>query len=245
MPATLASALRRAAGVGPFFALVTDPVRRDDGWRPASALLDEPAVLRRQADATRRAVADRCGVTCDDVDERAAASVHLLGLAARLVSPVLGAAVLGGVVPALDPSSLWWRVRVDGSLDLAASDDRAAAAESVDDLAALIHAHLVEPLIGPLVQVARTEFRTSPKVLWGDVASAVGGAVIILARSEPTAARRAAAVAAAVLGRGALSGTARVSGAPFRLARNSCCLYYRLPGGGTCADCVLRHPTRG
>ncbi|MFI1618174.1 (2Fe-2S)-binding protein [Streptomyces lydicus] len=27
-------------------------------------------------------------------------------------------------------------------------------------------------------------------------------------------------------------------------ARRSCCLYYRVPGGGLCADCVLRRARR-
>jgi hypothetical protein len=26
------------------------------------------------------------------------------------------------------------------------------------------------------------------------------------------------------------------------LVRNNCCLYYRIPGGGTCGDCVLTPP---
>lgn len=243
VPTTLASALRRAGRVGPYFDVDTE--RRGDGWRPLADLTSDAAVLRAQVSATRAALADRCATGCDDVDERAAASVYLLGLAARLVSPVLATAALGGVVPVLDPRTVHWQVREGGPLGLALTPGAAATGDGAPELAALVHRHLVEPVLAPLVDLARAEFRTSPRVLWGDVASAVGGAVTVLAQAEPTRAQRASAVAAAVLAGGVLAGTARVRGrAPFLLARNSCCLYYRVPGGGTCGDCVLVHPPR-
>ncbi len=52
--------------------------------------------------------------------ERVAASIVFLGLASRLVSPSLGAGVLGGVVPYLDLDNLWWRSVAGGPVPVAA-----------------------------------------------------------------------------------------------------------------------------
>jgi hypothetical protein len=67
------------------------------------------------------------------VTERVAASIVSLGLASRLVSPPLGAAVLGGVVPYLTLDNLWWRPVDGGPVPLAVGPvtGRVAAAVAV------------------------------------------------------------------------------------------------------------------
>ena len=81
----------------------------------------------------------------------------------------------------------------------------------------------------------------SPRVLWGNVASAVSGAATMIAKGRPDLAAPAAAAATAMLGYPALAGTyAGSPGAAFR--RRNCCLSYRLspPGAASyCGDCVL------
>ena len=76
------------------------------------------------------------------------------------------------------------------------------------------------------------------------LASALGGAAGMLADSAPEHADRAASVVREMLARPPLMGTAELlrpspAHARWFLVRNNCCLYYRIPGGGTCADCVL------
>jgi ferric iron reductase protein FhuF len=49
---------------------------------------------------------------------------------------------------------------------------------------------------------------------------------------------RGTALAGAIMSQPPLAGTARVL--PPGFVRNSCCLFYRVPGAGLCADCILR-----
>jgi ferric iron reductase protein FhuF len=81
-------------------------------------------------------------------------------------------------------------------------------------------------------------------VLWGNVSSALGGAAGMIADNSPAHAARAAAIVEQALLLGSLRDTAvLVRPDPRRerwfLVRNNCCLYYRIPGAGTCGDCVL------
>jgi ferric iron reductase protein FhuF len=81
-------------------------------------------------------------------------------------------------------------------------------------------------------------------VLWGNVASALAGAAGMIADRAPSHAGRAAGVVGEMLRTGPLTGTGtlvRPSAETPRqfLIRHNCCLYYRIPGGGTCGDCVL------
>jgi len=106
-----AEALAAAARVGPYFAL--EPWAEGAGWRQASLLASDPAVLAGWVTYARAVIAGRAGLAPAAVTERVAGSIVFLGLASRLVSPSLGAAVLGGVVPYLTLDNLWWRP-VDG-----------------------------------------------------------------------------------------------------------------------------------
>jgi|GEM_PF-1837329 hypothetical protein len=50
---------------------------------------------------------------------------------------------------------------------------------------------------------------------------------------------------ATLLGTGRLRGTGQLTGTGLAFRRRSCCLYYRLPGGGLCGDCCLRRVPGG
>ncbi|WP_236242731.1 (2Fe-2S)-binding protein [Streptomyces sp. CC228A] len=171
---------------------------------------------------------------------RVAASVAQLGLAARLWSVALGSAALYGVVPDIRPDTLHWDPARTTPDDLWWSGDRVrpGTPEHLRDL--VQHGHLA-----PLAAALRTGGAVSPRLLWGNAGSALGGAVRELTRwahrhDRPEAARRAAALAAALLDDPDLAGT--LQGPALR--RRSCCLYYRCPGGGLCGDCVFDRPPR-
>jgi hypothetical protein len=85
------SALLAAADIGPFFRLELHDRGLAPGWRPADQLFR--AGLTELTASTAR----RLGTE----ETRVAASILHLGLAARLWSPVLGCALLAGVVPDL------------------------------------------------------------------------------------------------------------------------------------------------
>jgi hypothetical protein len=190
------------------------------GWTALSALATDPAVLAAKVGATR--------VTLGPGAElRAAASIDFLGVAARLLSPALGWAVTEARVPVLEPDRIWWRPAVPGPMRLAVQVPswRAASAPALLDA-------VIRPVLSPVLAAYGTAFAVSQQVLWGNVASALNGAATSL--GEPGA----QTLVRDLLELGELAGTARVL--PPLFMRNSCCLFYRLPGGGLCGDCVLR-----
>jgi hypothetical protein len=175
-----------------------------------------------------------------------------LGLASQLVSPVLGAAAAGGVVPRLALTDLWWRPAASGVWPLAAGPIEGSAVgqpgsdRELREAAALV-SERVHDLTGPLAAAFGAAFRLSPQVLRGNVASALAGAAAVLAVALPRRAETAGRLTAQVLAAGWLQGSGpyvRPDPAQPRwhLERRSCCLLYRLPRAGLCGDCVLRRP---
>lgn len=221
----LRGVLSDVSGLGPFFTVRTDPAEAaDPSWRPVAELETDGPALRERISYVRGALGDP--------EPRVAASIAFQGIAAVIVSPPFAAAVLHSVVPALSPSDLHWRPMAGGPFPLWAS--RLVPFEK--PLMALYEQHLPS-----LVDAVRAIVPVSPRVLWGNVASVVAGAAAMIARGRPAAGARAFEVAAGLLDDGPLAGTGDLL--PDRtFRRRSCCLYYRVPGGGTCGDCVLSGP---
>lgn len=234
-------ALAAASALGPFFALDTDapPGRTADGappWRAFADLTDDPSVTRARIDAIRAGIAERGRLSLEEVPPRAAASLAHLGLVSRLFSPSLGAALLRGVVPVLD--GLYWR-DVLGPVPLTLPDPRGLAVDAADPAAVVpaLRAQLTDGPVARLGEAIGAVGRVSARVLWGNVASAVAGSVRMLASASPAHAAIAHAVAHELIGQAPLTGTGAYVGTAFR--RSTCCLYYQVPGGGYCGDCVL------
>jgi hypothetical protein len=223
----MSAALEAAARLGPYF--TWQPWDGDPAWRPLDDLLD-PDVVADRVEAGRQTLMRMSGLGRDEIGEREVASITFLGLASRLLSPPLAAAVLTGRPVT---ARLWWRPVEGGPIPFAYAD--AAAAPVTTDL------------VAPILEVHRRRFTLSPQVLWGNVASALGGAAGLIADRRPAHAGRAFALVAEMLAVPPLAGTAELV-RPDRekersfLIRNNCCLYYRIPGGGTCGDCVLTPP---
>lgn len=221
-------ALAVAARLGPYFAWLPERAAGEPDWRPFSDLL-EPEVAAERVAAGRRVIARQVGVGPDHIEERVAASVLFLGFASRLVSPLLAAAALTGVIPAATPGRLRWRAAGSGPLPIAYGEMAA-----LDSSAPELNRVAIQGLAAPVVAVFRSRFALSPHVLWGNVASALGGAAGMIADE------RAAALVSELLTVPPLAGMATVRRQPrWSLRRRNCCLYYRIPGGGTCGDCVL------
>lgn len=224
-------ALRAARPAGSFFEVEFGAAGRD--WVPLAAFGTDRTALRSRVAVGRQAIAAQAGCAPDAVPLRVAASIDLLGLTARLVSPALGAVVVAGVAPVLDGTQTWSR----GPGPVALTGAAAGRVATVLDAARALYEGVVAPVVAALVAAYRAEYGVSPHVLWGDVASALNGAAAVLG-SSPLAQRLPAdQVVAAMLGMAELRATAR--SLPPRFVRNSCCLYYRVPAGGLCGDCVL------
>jgi hypothetical protein len=235
---TVSGALADAARVGPFFEIGANPAEEaDPTWRPFRDLVEDPEPLRARIAHVRSVLGG-----ADAVEERVAASIALQGLAARLVSGPLAVAALHGLVPAVTADALHWRVSMTGPWPLWLASPGPASTGLPDVL--------VDELLAPLIGAVRARVGVSAKVLWGNVASSVAGAKRVLAADRPRSAEAAARVAAEILDHPALGGAGdRLPAAPpdvgWSFRRRSCCLYYRVPGGGTCGDCVLTSPRTG
>jgi ferric iron reductase protein FhuF len=102
---------------------------------------------------------------------------------------------------------------------------------------------LVGDVIAPLTAAVARLAPVSPRVLWGNVASAGNSAAAQIAVQRPDLAPAAWAAARALASHPRLSTERTPPGPAFR--RSSCCLIYQLtpgPAHAICKDCVLARP---
>ncbi|MFJ9591551.1 (2Fe-2S)-binding protein [Streptomyces virginiae] len=216
--------LRRLAAVGPFFTVPYGQEPPGPGFRPLTALYG--GHLAPYVAEVGRRLGSGPG--------RVAASTAQFGIASRLWSIGLGCAALAGRVPDLAADRVWWRLPDEGSLQLWLPEPAGRPAEG-----------LGESVLGNLALLEtrlRERYGVSPTVLRGNAASGLVGALRVLIDRVPGGA--AVDLARALLAEdGALAGTGTFiheEGLGVAFVRRSCCLYYRVPGGGLCGDCVLR-----
>ncbi|HET9383211.1 MAG TPA: (2Fe-2S)-binding protein [Streptomyces sp.] len=206
----------------------------------ALAYAAQPAHAHRDPLALR---VRRVGAALGTAEPRVAASVAQQGLAARLWSAALGCAALCGSVPDLSPELLRWDPEGSAPDDLWLTRVSPLPADAPSLARIVLDGHLV-PLNGAL----RARYGPAAGLLWGNAASALAGAARELdrwARSHGRAdtAARTRTLATELLRdpRLAATGTLTLPAAPAAMAfrRRSCCLYYRVPGGGVCGDCCF------
>jgi hypothetical protein len=244
--------LAELAALGPYFAVDVHRAAAppQPPWQPLGELIDSPDALAARIGEVRERLAAAAGQPPASVEFRVAASIAQLGLCARLLSPALGAAAAGHALP-VDAAQARWIPALGGPFRLSLPDtalpdtalpDTALAASGVRSSAAAGPAATAELLAGPITQIVRAvqAMAVSPRVLWGNVASAVNGAATMIAAARPDLAAPAAGAAGALLGLPVLAGT--YQGRPLtNFRRRNCCLIYRLsPAAPTyCGDCVL------
>jgi hypothetical protein len=231
----LRGALDLARTLGPFSAVARE---RGPGWQPISLLLADTTAVAARIQVTRGALASRAGTDPGGVDERVAASVMQLGLAARLTAPALATAVLGGWVADLEPSRLWWLAGSSDPVPLALAEPQGTQGTDLDELAAAFHSLVTRQVIGPLIAAVVEAVPMSEAVLWGNVWSGLAGGLAPVAAARPDLAERARSIVIAVLDDPAVQYRGGFTRAG-RYRRATCCLLYRIPGGGLCGDCVL------
>jgi hypothetical protein len=194
-------------------------------WQPAGeayrdGLPDLAAQLRRRL-ATR--------------ENRVAIATLHLGYAARLWSPVLACALAHGIVPDLRDLELGAGLPLRLRLPAAAGWHAPPSGPQLTGLLyrAVMTQHLAQLAAGLRGQIA-------DGLLRGNAASAMIGALAVLAAARPGLVAPARSIAERLLDTGTLHGTGRLTGPGLEFRRGSCCLYYRVPGGGLCGDCSLR-----
>ena len=221
--------------LGGFFSW--EPRPTGPSWRPLADLLG-PAVLQAHLDRARAGLASRFAVPTERVEARVVGSLVQLALTARLVSPALAEMTAAGIVPRLVLDDIRWQPTAASPVPMGgpvgASD---AVGQGPAVLAAGFSTHVIDGVVQPLSQAVHASTGVSRQVLDGNVWSAVVGAVGQLLRSRPELALRGRDIVDAVLADRSDAGA--VDAATGRYRRSTCCLYYRLPGGGLCGDCVL------
>lgn len=221
--------------LGPYFALTYGEHPDPSGFRPLTALYTDTAVLEDHI----REIGRRIGTG----PTRVAASTFQLGTAARLWSVALASAAFTGAVPDLGPARLWWRPAPTGPVELWLPAPRALPLEP----AAALHDTVALRHLGPLNAAVHRAGRLSPHILRGNAASALVGALRVLLAHIPGPPHPVTDLVRGLLDREPLTGAGAftVTGTgSLTFRRRSCCLYYRLPGAGTCGDCVLRTKER-
>ncbi|MFB0619166.1 (2Fe-2S)-binding protein [Streptomyces sp. AGS-58] len=177
------------------------------------------------------------GARLRTAEPRVAASLAQQGLAARLWSAALGCAVLYGRLPSLDPGLLSWDPLASAPDDLWLTGVRTLPGDAGTVAAVVLDAHL-EPLGAAL----RARYGVATGLLRGNAGSALAATARELGRwarahGRTDAAERARALTGELFTHPLLRATGARAGTAFR--RRSCCLYYRVPGGGLCGDCCL------
>ncbi|GAA1217547.1 (2Fe-2S)-binding protein [Kitasatospora nipponensis] len=240
----LGAQLAQIAALGPFFAVEThDPaVPAAPPWRPMAELVEDPAVPAGRAAQVRGYLAAGGGPPLEAVELRVAASVTQLGLAARLLSPALAAAVLHRALLPISLTEARWQPVPGGMFPLSVPHRPLPAAGAPDEeLVGLLESELPAGPIAALAE-ALAPLSVSPHILWGNVASALNGAATALAAAAPEHGPRARELAGRLLAGPTLLGAATGTEPGARFLRRSCCLIYRAAPGGAgvlCGDCVL------
>ena len=237
-----AAILAQIAALGPFFTLHThDPLLPPaPPWRPVCELADGSAALLERVTAVRSYLAAAGGQPDGAVEPRVAASVTHLGIAARILSPALALAVLGNTRP-LALTGMHWQPVPGGAFPLSLPREHLRPGSTRAPAPDRWAAALVEGPLRELV-VATGALSVSPRVLWGNVASAINGATAVLSGAAPAHARGARELAALLLAQPLLRDAAAGAAGTSRFQRRNCCLIYRAApkgAGAVCGDCVL------
>jgi hypothetical protein len=218
------AALGESAAAGPFFRLAGGAA--GPSWQQPD---------RFYRDALAGLLADTA-VRLGTAERRVAASIMHLGYAARLWSPVLGCALLRQIVP--DLGAL--RIAATPQLRLGLAQLSGWHQADPHGQAALIYDTVVGAHLEPLARAMPVKIAAG--LLRGNAASAMAGALGELARYRPPLRAPARELAALLLATGTLRGAGQLTGPGLGFVRASCCLYYRVPGGGICSDCPLGRP---
>jgi ferric iron reductase protein FhuF len=211
------AALRRPVAANPFLSFADDPPGRS-----AAEFADAvPDLLSAVAGATGAR------------EPRVAASLVVLGYSARLLGPSLTVLLRDGLALDAAPARVRFGYAAGAGFRLAPT---APAGWEGPGVAARWHEVVVDDHLAMVVAAVRARVPVAAGLLWGNVASGLVGTLAALVRADVVTGEAGDAFATSVLSGPPLAGTGELAGG-LRFRRRSCCLYYRLPGGGYCGDC--------
>jgi ferric iron reductase protein FhuF len=176
----------------------------------------------------------------DHPERRVAASLVVLGYAARLVGPTLAVLLRDGILVDARPERVRYRYAPERGFSLVLPHP-SGWYPPPDATAPAWCATVVDAHLDPLIRAVRADTPVAAGLLWGNVASGITGTLGALAGAAAVPLDRCERLGLAILDHGPLRGSGHLTirAGRLRYRRRSCCLYYRLPGGGTCGDCPL------
>jgi ferric iron reductase protein FhuF len=217
-PDRVAAALRRPIAGNPFLSFAEFVA---DG-RPASEFAAAvPSLLSSVARATGAR------------EPRVAASLVVLGYSARLLGPTVAVLLRDSVLLDVAPARVRFGYAPGTGFQLSLP---APAGFCGPGLAARWREDVLDEHLAMVVAAVCARVRVAAGLLWGNIASGLAGTLAALARADVATVDACAAFAAGALADGPLAGSGELDGS-LRFRRRSCCLYYRIPGGGYCGDC--------
>ncbi|ORW26303.1 ABC transporter [Mycolicibacter nonchromogenicus] len=228
------TALAELTSVSSYFAVSTGVADKAD-WRPVAQLYSDPELLA----GTLSHVQERIRAS----DLRVAASTFFLGYAARLWSIGLGGLAEHGLLIDLDPEQLCYAASA-GTIQLHLTDPLAwQSSTGSEALEVSLADMIVTQHLKPLVAAVRVITPISERLLLGNAASAALGAARALSwhHGADLATEPSWALARRMCEHEYLNSAVCFSDSGTDYRRNSCCLFYRTPGGGLCGDCALTH----
>lgn len=230
-PGVVADALRRAGQDNPLMGIGVEP---DAGTHAYAAPMTSEVAAELVAAVGR-------WLGTDEI--RVAASMVVLGYSARLIGPSVALPLRDGILPDLSPSRVRFSYRPDRGFQLYLPEPAGwhGTPETLRDR--WCH-DIVDGHLHGVVEAVRSVVPVAEGLLWGNIASGLAGALRMLARSGAAPAGRCHEFGLALLAHGPLRGAGdlRLDAGELTFTRRSCCLYYRLDGGGYCGDCPLPQP---
>ncbi len=186
---------------------------------------------------------DAVGAWAGTSERRVAASLVVLGYAARLVGPTIAVMLRDGIL--LDVRMPQVRYSYEPELGF-----RLAIPEPAGWRAAPAALHqqwcrdVVDSHLNALINAVRVVAPAAAAMLWGNVASSVAGALRSLTQAGAAPVEACHTTGTALLDCPPLHGSGKLSvhNGQLWFVRRSCCLFYRLEGGGMCGDCPLVQP---
>jgi ferric iron reductase protein FhuF len=183
---------------------------------------------------------DAVGAWLGSAERRVAASMVLVGYSTRLVGPSVAVLLRFGILLDLRPSQVRYSYVPERGFRLAVPQPAGWRGPP----AALQRRwcrDVVDEHLGSVVAAVRSVVPVAAGLLWGNVASGLAGALRTLAAGGAVPLAHCHDAGLSMLECGPLRNAGRlwVDGGQLCFMRRSCCLFYRLDGGGTCGDCPL------
>jgi hypothetical protein len=254
-PAVVGDALEAVARHGEVFELpilddsagTGDALAPGPHWRPFDDL-----VAREWTDPLREAI-EGFAVRIGAPVSRPVASLLHLGVSARFCFPLLATAAEFGVLPNLDSDRLRYTFDGSGRFRLALRELPDGVSGDLHTLAERLRDQVVRGHLARLTRAINQVIALPPATTDGNMASALAAAGRELSAepAEPaeSAPPRVMGQATQLLtwlldheplrGAGTIRSNSGDTPGAGRFRRRNCCLFFQIPGGGTCADCIL------